>query len=209
MSALYLYPGWVRTWHWINALLFLTLILTGASMHFAGAAWLLDFKTARTLHNVAGILLTIAWISFVAGNLLTDNGRHYRVRLHGFFQRLFAQARYYAVGIFRNEPHPFQPSAAMKLNTLQQLSYIGVMYLLMPVLVVSGWSFLFLGYLPETVSGVSTTWLVAMTHLTVAYLLVIFLLVHLYIITTGETVWSNLQAMLTGWHRETQQEASG
>ncbi len=202
MRSLYLYAGWVRLWHWLNALLFLILILSGASMHYAGTPWLLDFETAVTLHNTTGILLTLSWIGFVAGNLLTDNGRHYRIRFRGLLDRLFEQSRYYAFGIFQDAPHPFHVSAEMKLNTLQQLSYLGVMYLLMPLLLLSGWSFLFSVYLPETLFGVGTVWIVAMTHLTTSYLLVLFLLVHLYIITTGETVLTNLRAMVTGWHRE-------
>ena len=206
MNALYLYSGWVRAWHWLNALLFLVLILSGASMHFAGTGWLLNFEIARPIHNVAGILVTIGWIGFVIGNLVTDNGRHYRVHLRGFFQRLFSQMRYYGYGIFQNEPHPFHPSAEMKLNTLQQLSYLGVMYLLMPVLILSGWAFLFSIYLPETLFGLGSVWVVAMTHLTVAYFLALFVLVHLYIITTGDTLSSNLRAMITGWHRESDLE---
>lgn len=202
MSALYLYPRWLRAWHWINALLFLVLMYTGSSMHFAGGGWLMPFDLAVTVHNTAGILLTLGWIGFVIGNLTTGNGRHYRVRFSGFFDRLFAQARYYGYGIFRNEPHPFHVSAEMKLNTLQQLSYLGVMYGLMPLLILSGWAFLFSVSLPETLLGLPSVWLVAMAHLTLAYLLVLFLLVHMYIITTGETVTTNLHAMITGWHRE-------
>ncbi|QGU32923.1 cytochrome b/b6 domain-containing protein [Thermochromatium tepidum] len=202
MIALYLYPRWLRAWHWINALLFLVLMYTGASMHFAGGGWLMPFDLAVTVHNTAGILLTLGWIGFVVGNLTTENGRHYRVRLSGLFDRLFAQARYYGYGIFRNAPHPFQVSAEMKFNTLQQLSYLGVMYALMPFLILSGWSFLFSVALPETLLGLPSVWLVAMGHLTLAYLLVLFLLVHLYIITTGETLTTNLRAMITGWHRE-------
>ncbi len=207
MTSLYLYPGWVRAWHWINAALFIVLMVTGASMHFAGAAWLLPFGTARMLHNVAGILISVAWVGFIVGNLVTGNGRHYRVRLRGFLGRLVAQSRYYAVGIFRNEPHPFHPSEEEKFNTLQQLSYLGVMHLMMPVLILSGLAFLLSVYLPETLFdlggvAIGTLWVVAMVHLTVAWLLSLFLLVHLYVITTGETPLTNLKAMLTGWHRE-------
>jgi thiosulfate reductase cytochrome b subunit len=202
MSALYLYPRWLRVWHWINALLFLVLMYTGASMHFGGGGWLMPFDLAVTTHNTAGILLTLGWIGFVIGNLTTENGRHYRVRFSGFFERLFAQARYYGYGIFHNALHPFHVSAEMKLNTLQQVSYLGVMYGLMPLLILSGWAFLFSVSLPETLLGLPSVWLVAMAHLTLAYLLVLFLLVHMYIITTGETVTTNLRAMITGWHRE-------
>lgn len=209
MSVLYLYPRWVRIWHWVNALLFLTLMLSGASMHFNGVGWLLDFQTAVTVHNTAGILLTTGWVGFLVGNLVSDNGRHYHVRAHGFFKRLVAQSLYYGYGIFHNAPHPFNPSGEEKLNTLQQITYIGVMYLLMPLLILSGWAFLFSVYLPDTLLGIGSVWVVAMAHLTIAYLLVLFLLVHIYIITTGETPLTNMRAMLTGWHRDRHQETQG
>ena len=202
MTSLYLYPGWVRIWHWLNALLFLVLILSGVSLHYAGTPWLLDFETAVPLHNAAGILLTLGWIGFVIGNLRTGNGQHYRLRFKGLVTRLIEQSRYYALGIFRGDPHPFHVTQEAKFNTLQQLSYLGVMYGLMPLLILSGWSFLFSVYLPETLFGVGAVWVVAMLHILTSYLLVLFLLAHLYIITTGETVLTNLRAMITGWHRE-------
>lgn len=209
MSNLYLYSGWVRVWHWTNALLFLILMFTGASMHFSGAGLLLDFQTAITVHNTAGILLTLAWVVFIVGNLVSENGRHYRVRLRGFVGRLIAQSIYYGYGIFRNAPHPFHPSAESKLNTLQQVTYIGVMYLLMPLLILSGWAFLFSIYLPDTILGIGSVWIVAMAHLSIAYMLVLFLLIHIYIITTGESVMTNMRAMLTGWHRDSHSETEG
>ncbi|WP_295388744.1 cytochrome b/b6 domain-containing protein [uncultured Thiodictyon sp.] len=208
MSAIYLYPGWVRLWHWFSALLFLVLLLSGASMHYAGTPWLLSFKLAVPIHNAAGILLTLGWIGFVVGNLFTDNGRHYRVRWRGLMGRLVAQIRYYGYGIFRGAPHPFKVSAEMKFNVLQQLSYLGAMYLLMPLLILSGWAFLFAVYLPESLFGLGSIWIVAMTHLAVAYGLVLFWMVHIYVITTGETVLTNLRAMLTGWDRESGTGAS-
>ncbi len=202
MTALYLYSGWVRSWHWLNAGLILVLVVSGVSMHYAGTSWLLSFETAVPVHNTAGILLTLGWIGFVLGNALTDNGRHYRIRLRGLVRQVIEQSRYYAIGIFRGDPHPFHASESLKFNTLQQLSYLGVMYLLMPLLILSGWGFLFSVYLPETLFGLGTIWIVAMTHVVVSYLVVLFLLVHMYVITTGETVFTNLRAMLTGWHHE-------
>ncbi|AGA90640.1 thiosulfate reductase cytochrome B subunit (membrane anchoring protein) [Thioflavicoccus mobilis 8321] len=202
MTALYLYPGWLRLWHWINAVLFVVLIASGVSLHYAGAAELLPFDVARIVHNVAGILLTLTWIGFVAGNLVTSNGRHYRIRLRGLGRRTWDQTFYYLVGIFRGDPHPFQVTETMKLNPLQQLSYVAAMFLLMPLLILSGWGFLLSVRLPETLFGLGTIWIVAGIHVVVSYLLVLFVLVHLYVITTGARVTTNLRAMLTGWHRE-------
>jgi len=43
---------------------------------------------------------------------------------------------------------------------------------------------------------------VALLHTAGAFLLVAFLIVHLYLITTGQTVTSNLKAMITGWEEK-------
>jgi thiosulfate reductase cytochrome b subunit len=201
MSALYLYPIWLRLWHWGNALLFLTLVVTGVSMHY-GLAWLVPFQVAVPVHNAAGILLTLFWLAFLAGNLWGGNGKYYLLDLRTLPRDLLAQSGYYLRGIFTGAPHPFHVSAEHKLNALQALSYIGVMYLLMPALIVSGWAFLLSTALPATVFGVGTVWIVAMVHLATSWMLALFLIVHLYIITTGATPTSNLRAMLTGWHRE-------
>jgi hypothetical protein len=50
MSALYLYPVWLRLWHWLNALLFLTLVVTGTSMHF-NLNGLIPFDVAVPVHS--------------------------------------------------------------------------------------------------------------------------------------------------------------
>lgn len=203
---LYLYPVWLRLWHWINALLFLILIVTGLSMHYSDVGWLVPFATAVPVHNAAGILLTLGWIGFVVGNLRGGNGRHYRLHWRTLPRELWQQARYYGYGIFVNEPHPFQVTGERKLNALQALSYLGVMYGLMPLSLLSGWGFLLSPYLPETWLpetwfGIGRIWVIAMLHLASGWLLAIFVLVHLYLITTGDTVFANLRAMVSGWHR--------
>ncbi len=199
MSALYLYPAWLRLWHWLNALLFLTLLVTGLSMHYS-LHWLVPFEVAVPVHNAAGMLLTGFWLAFVAGNLWGGNGKHYRIDLRTLPHDLMVQTRYYLHGIFVGAPHPFHVSAENKLNALQTLSYIGVMFGLMPILILSGWSFLFSTALPDTLFGVGTVWIVAMVHLTTSWMLALFLIVHIYIITTGETPTTNLKAMISGWH---------
>ncbi len=201
MTALYLYPAWLRLWHWVNALLFLILVVTGVSMHYS-LHWLVPFDTAVPVHNTCGVLLTFSWLAFVAGNIWGGNGKHYLINIRTLPQALIAQTRYYLHGIFVGAPHPFHVSPEHKLNALQSLSYIGVMFGLMPILILSGWSFLFSNALPETLFGVGTVWIIAMVHLTTSWMLALFLIVHVYIITTGETPTTNLKAMITGWHKE-------
>jgi len=201
MTTLYLYPVWLRAWHWLNALLFLTSLVTGISMHFS-LGGLIPFDVAVPVHNTSGILLTVSWALFLVGNAFGGNGKHYLINLRTLPMDLYRQARYYVYGIFVNAPHPFHVSVGNKLNALQALSYIGVMYGLMPLLIVSGWAFLFSAELPETIFGFGTIWVVAMAHLLLAWMMLLFLVVHVYIITTGETPTTNLKAMITGWHRE-------
>jgi thiosulfate reductase cytochrome b subunit len=201
MSALYLYPVWLRLWHWLNAVLFLTSLVTGLSMHFA-LGWLVPFDVAVPLHNASGIGLTVFWVAFLIGNVVGGNGKHYLIDIRKLPMDLFRQVRYYVYGIFVNEPHPFHVSAEHKLNALQTLSYVGVMYGLMPLLIISGWAFLLSGQLPDTLFGYGSIWVVAMAHLLLAWMMLLFIVVHVYIITTGETPTTNLKAMITGWHRE-------
>jgi thiosulfate reductase cytochrome b subunit len=207
MTSLYLYPIWLRAWHWLNAILFFTSLVTGLSMHFS-LGWLIPFDAAVPLHNSSGILLTVSWVLFLIGNAVGGNGRHYLINLRTLPMDLLRQVRYYVYGIFVNAPHPFHVSAEHKLNALQALSYIGVMYGLMPLLILSGWAFLFSAELPETLFGVGTIWVVAMAHLLLAWMMLLFIVVHLYIITTGEKPTTNIKAMITGWHREQGAEAN-
>lgn len=200
MKQLYLYSLWIRFWHWTNVLLFIVLIISGASLHFSNG--FLTFEMAMLAHNIAGIMLIFAWLVFFIGNFISENGKHYRIQFKGIIGRLIKQSYYYAIGIFKGDAHPFHVSTEMKFNTLQQLSYIAVMYGLMPFLIITGLFFLFPAYLPEKLLGIDSLWVIAMAHLVVAYLLVVFMLTHIYIITTGETVFSNLRAMITGWHKE-------
>jgi cytochrome b subunit of formate dehydrogenase len=48
---------------------------------------------------------------------------------------------------------------------------------------------------------------VALIHTIGAYIMITFLVIHLYLITTGRTIFSNLKAMVTGWEEMDEHEA--
>ena len=56
---LYLYPVWIRIWHMLNAVLCLLLIVTGLSIQFSNPATVVQFRAAVSIHNIAGILLSV------------------------------------------------------------------------------------------------------------------------------------------------------
>lgn len=111
-------------------------------------------------------------------------------------------SRVYVFGIFRNAPHPTKKTVLSKLNPLQKLVYAGLKVLVIPVMVVSGLLYMFYRYphryevLGLNVGGLEV---IAVVHTVGAFLLVSFFVMHLYLITTGRTVTSNLKAMITGY----------
>lgn len=194
MSAHLFYPAWLRVWHWTNAICFITLMITGTSMHFAEPGTpQLDFRTARVLHNAAGALMMLGYFYYLTGSLLGRNRRFYTFQSGDFPAGALRQARYYLIGIFRGEPHPFPHTEERKFNPLQKLAYLSVMFLLIPVLIVTGVVLFTPDMLPER--GVTAY---AFAHTIVGYLLSLFLFVHMYLGTTGETATSLYRAMLTG-----------
>ncbi|MBF0584207.1 MAG: cytochrome b/b6 domain-containing protein [Magnetococcales bacterium] len=194
-----LYPLWLRVWHWCNAISFLMLILTGVSLHFAGAAIpLIPFNTARILHNIFGIFMTLAYLVYALATVSGRNGIHYRPRWEGLLGRLLCQARFYGVGIFRDEPHPFPSTARCKFNPLQQITYLGVMFAGVPLLIVSGLMFFWPELAPAQFLGMDGLWVVAVSHYLFGLLLTAFMLGHIYLATAGETLLGEFRKMIFG-----------
>ena len=78
---MYLYPIWIRIWHMINALLFLILIITGLSMQYSNPEFtIIRFDIAVSMHNICGIILFFNYGIIIIGNLVTPNGKFYRLK---------------------------------------------------------------------------------------------------------------------------------
>jgi len=200
VKKILLYPWWLRSWHWINVILFVLLIWTGVELHFArpGTAGL-GFQTSRVLHNAAGILLTFNYLVFLLGNLLTKNGRYYLLNLGDITEGMVRQLRFYVWGIFRGEPHPYPHSEKRKFNPLQKISYTIVMYMILPLMIIGGWLMFFPDKVPEEIIGVPGRLFYALTHTFLGWLLGLFMMVHIYLGTTGNTPTELYKGVLTGW----------
>lgn len=197
----YLFPLWLRLWHWTNALLVLTLGITGMSLHFADPSLpLVEFSLAVRIHNVAGVALLAAYAFFVIANIITGNRFQFIPKPPGILRRAIDQGKWYGVGIFLDEPHPHTPSKEAKFNVLQAITYWKVMYILMPVIILSGFVYLYPELAPDKVFGFDGLLVVAMIHYLAAVAVLLFLLSHIYLCTTGKTVWSMFKMMITGWH---------
>ncbi|MGB9702447.1 MAG: cytochrome b/b6 domain-containing protein [Candidatus Kapaibacteriota bacterium] len=209
MHKIYLYPLWLRIWHIINATLFILLILTGVSLHFsADNALLFPFQISVLTHNISGILLTLNYIYFFTFNLISGNYKYYIPKLKGLKKRILLQAKYYLLGIFNQEPHPFSVNEDSKFNPLQQLGYLSIMYLLLPIIVISGWALMFPEYAPDNFFGMGGVWPMALLHTITGFALILFLFVHIYLGTTGHTVGELYKTIITGWHLSHEDETS-
>ncbi len=200
-EKLYFYPVWIRIWHWTNALMFLLLIVTGLSMQYSNPDYpLIRFDLAVSIHNIAGIIVTIAYFIFVIGNLVTANGKFYNLKLKGIVDRLQKQFMYYTFGIFKHESAPFPLSATRKFNPLQKVSYLFAMYAFMPIMIITGLGLLFPETIVSKVFGVSGIHLTDLFHIISGFVLSVFLVIHIYFCTIGRTAFSNFKSMFTGWH---------
>lgn len=202
-KQLYLYPIWVRAWHIINALMFLLLIISGLSMHFSAAGTgLMGFKLAVSTHNVTAIILTINYGIFLIGNMLTKNGRFYGKWRKNLSINLWKQLRYYSIGIFKNEPHPFPVTENQKFNPLQKFSYVIVMYFGMPLLIVTGIGLFFPEWIVYSIFKISGLVFTDVLHHIVGFILSMFLVIHLYTCTLGDKPGTLFKSMITGYHEE-------
>jgi thiosulfate reductase cytochrome b subunit len=112
---------------------------------------------------------------------------------------LLRQFRYYAWGIFRGHPHPYPHSKERKFNPLQKITYTIVMYMILPIMMISGWFVFFPDKIPEQILGISGRLLYAQAHTLLGYLLGLFMMVHIYLGTTGNTPSELYKGIITGW----------
>ncbi len=193
----YHYPLWVRLWHLANAVLCLILIITGLVTLF-GEPSADDQKVS--LHGVCGILLTVSYAAYLIGNLFTENGKQYFAGLKKSGASIRKQIQYYFRGHRSGEQSPFIISSDRKFNPLQQVTYIGVMYVILPVLIITGWAMLFNGFVLSNLPADEGSSFTDHSHVVMGFLVFIFLFIHIYISTMGKSPLSNFRSIITGWH---------
>lgn len=196
MKKMLVYSRFNRFWHWVQSGLILFLALTGFEIH--GSLSFFGFEQAVTFHNMAANLFLILIGLAIFWHFTTGEWKQYiPTREH-----LRAQIEFYLTGIFRNAPHPTKKTALSKLNPLQRLVYLALKILVIPIMVVSGLLYMYYRY-PQS-SGIQSLKIdglesVAILHTVGAFFLISFIIVHIYLITTGHTPTSNLKAMITGY----------
>ena len=193
-ERIYIYKRYERFWHWSQALLIIIMMITGFEVH--GSYTLLGFRKAVQMHNLAAWALLTLWAFTIFWQFTTGEWRQYLPSL----KNVGAMVKYYTVGIFTNAPHPFKKTAMQKHNPLQRLAYLSLLAFISPLLWGSGILYLFYGDWGRLgLDRFLTLEWVATLHVLGAYMMTAFFFIHVYLTTTGHTVFAHIKAMITGW----------
>ena len=188
----YIYRSFERFWHWSQALLIFFLMLTGFEVH--SSYNIMGFQNAVEWHNIAAWAFLVLIVFAVFWHFVTGEWKQY-IPTSKFVSEQF---KYYISGIFKGAPHPTKKTRYNKLNPLQRLIYLGLKLLVIPVQVLTGFVYMYYIY-PNNPIHEPSMGAIAIIHTIGAFTLIMFVIAHVYLTTTGEKVFTSIKAMLTGW----------
>jgi thiosulfate reductase cytochrome b subunit len=202
MKRIYLHPLPLRIWHWVNALIVILLLITGIELRIPGVASLPANSTALLVHRYLGWAMTVFSVFWLAYVLKSSNLRRHYVIGKQDFEGTYRQAEFYLFSIFKGKENPFRSSPDEKFNPLQKLAYGAIMFVFTPLILVTG--LLFSNILPfrkyillfSAVKGIDAT------HVIVAYVFALYLVIHIYMSTLGRNTLSHIKAMVVGYEEE-------
>lgn len=204
-TKIYLQPIPVRIWHWLNALGIITLALTGAQIRFPEYCSIFaTYRTAITLHNTAGIVVALSfslwffYYKFVSHTLAST----YVPKVEDITSGLFRQAVFYFLAYFCGAPNPHHATPNDKFNPLQKSAYLAIMFVIMPLVSLTGIFLMNVDPLRDLVLAIGGLKLVTALHFLMACSLCAFLFTHVYLATLGKTPLAYAKPMWTGWEEE-------
>ncbi len=198
-KRVYMYGAYERMWHWLQTAAIVILLLTGFVIHRPDSFSFMNFRNMVYIHNIVAAILAVNAFLALFYHLATGEIQQYIPRPKGFFDRTITQAKYYLLGIFKGEEHPFEKTKDKKLNPLQQITYIGLLNVLLPLQGITGILMWGLQRWPEIAGRLGGLPVLAPIHTILAWLFAAFLILHVYLTTTGHTAFSSMEAMITGW----------
>jgi len=201
LKRVFMYTKYERLWHWVQAAMILYLVFSGLVIHKPHLFGDISFPLMVSTHNFFSLILVVNAALALFYNLVSGRFQQYLPEPRDFFARSILQFMYYAQGIFRGEPHPFEKTRAKRLNPLQEFTYFVILNVLLPAQAITGimiywgqqnWPIYFsaLGGLP----------VLAPLHTAIAWLFSSFVVLHVYLVTTsGHTSMAAINSMITGW----------
>jgi thiosulfate reductase cytochrome b subunit len=202
-KRVYMYESYRRFWHWLQTASIVLLLLTGLIIHRPDIFGAFSFPGMVTVHNVVAVILVVNAVLSLFYHLTTDQLRQFIPHPYGFFDDAIVQAKYYISGIFKGEGHPFEKRPDSRMNPIQKATYFGLLNVLLPLQIITGALMWLVQLYPEIAGGLP---FLAPFHSLVAWLFGAFIVVHVYMTTTGATPLEAMRAMVTGYEEVEEHE---
>jgi len=208
-ERVYMYESYRRFWHWMQTLSIVLLLFTGLIIHRPDIFGVFSFRGVVTVHNVLAVILVINAVLSLFYHITTDRMREFIPHPYGFFDDAIIQAKYYISGIFKGEGHPFEKVPTSRMNPIQKLTYFMILNVLLPLQIITGSLMWAVQRWPEYANAFGGLPFLAPFHSLVAWLFATFILVHVYMTTTGATPLEAMRGMVTGYEEVEVHEGQG
>jgi thiosulfate reductase cytochrome b subunit len=198
-KKVYMYTVYERLWHWLQTITILLLLFTGLIIHRPDTFGIFNFRYVVQVHNILAVLLLINAGLSLFYHLASGEIKQYIPRIPGFFDQAIEQAVFYTRGIFQGQHHPFEKTPEKKLNPLQQITYFGILNVLLPLQIITGILMWGAQQFPEQINRLGGLPFLAPFHSLIAWLFAAFIVAHVYLTTTGPEPMAGIKAMMMGW----------
>jgi thiosulfate reductase cytochrome b subunit len=198
-KRVYMYSAYERFWHWLQTVTIVLLLFTGLVIHRPDMFGVFSFPHMVTMHNVLAVILVVNAGLSLFWHLTGGQIQQYIPRPYGFFDQAIEQAKFYMWGIFYGAPHPFAKTRRRHLNPLQQVTYFGILNVLLPLQIITGALMWGVQQWPQIAGMAGGLPVLAPLHSLVAWLFATFIVAHVYLTTTGHEPTAGIKAMVTGW----------
>ena len=195
----FIYQSYERFWHWLQTTVIVLLLFTGLIIHRPDIFGMFSFRGSVILHNVLAAILAVNAFLSLFYHLTTGQIRQYIPHPYGFFDDAIVQVKFYISGIFRSKPHPFEKTPDKKLNPLQQITYFGILNVLLPLQGLTGILMWSVQRWPEIAGWFGGLKGLAPIHTLIAWIFATFILGHVYLTTTGASPLESIRGMVTGY----------
>ncbi len=200
LKKVYMYTVYERLWHWLQTVAIMLLLFTGLIIHKPELFGAFSFRYMVQVHNVLAAILVLnaflaAFYHFASGEI-----RQFLPEPRGFFRQAIEQTMYYVNGIFKGEEHPIAKTRARKMNPLQQVTYLAILNVLLPLQIITGAVMWGVQRWPDVAAQLGGLPFLAPFHTIIAWLFATFIVMHVYLTTTaGHTATAGIKSMIMGW----------
>ncbi|MBC8333831.1 MAG: cytochrome b/b6 domain-containing protein [Anaerolineales bacterium] len=200
-QEVYMYSIYERLWHWLQTAAIVLLLFTGVIIHNPDSFGIFSFNGVVIVHNVLATILAVNAALSLFYHLASGEIQQYLPRPRGFFDQTILQAKFYLQGIFKGEEHPFEKTAKKKLNPLQQITYFGILNVLLPLQGLTGIMIWGVQRWPDLAAKLGGLPFLAPFHTLIAWTFASFIVLHVYLTTTGHTPMAGIKSMIMGWDK--------